>query len=233
MANTLFLRLEGALQSWGERSRWVVRDTAPEPTKSGVVGLLGCALGWRADEDLRSLSERIRMGVRCDRPGKMIVDFHTICGGVLSAEGKIKKKAGKPETVISWRGYLADASFLAAVQADDPELIEKLADAVQNPVWPVFLGRKSCPPGKPLFEGTGDFDSLEAALLAAPYQEETAGDAVQVRAVIECMPGKGIRRQDATGSNSLRTFLPRYTEEILLSINLLKGGEDVPVSPET
>ncbi|MGC8879968.1 MAG: CRISPR-associated protein Cas5, partial [Anaerolineae bacterium] len=32
MANTLFLRLEGPLQAWGERARWRVRDTAPEPT---------------------------------------------------------------------------------------------------------------------------------------------------------------------------------------------------------
>ena len=49
MANTLFLRLEGPLQSWGERGHWAVRDTAPEPTKSGVVGLLGCALGRHDD----------------------------------------------------------------------------------------------------------------------------------------------------------------------------------------
>ena len=42
----LFLRLEGPLQSWGIRSRWDVRETQPEPTKSGVIGLLGCALGY-------------------------------------------------------------------------------------------------------------------------------------------------------------------------------------------
>src|SRR5205814_6367260 len=40
------LRLEGPLQSWGSRARWDVRDTEPEPTKSGVIGLLGCALGY-------------------------------------------------------------------------------------------------------------------------------------------------------------------------------------------
>jgi CRISPR system Cascade subunit CasD len=44
MANTLFLRLEGPLQAWGERGRWSIRDSAAEPTKSGVIGLLvhGC-----------------------------------------------------------------------------------------------------------------------------------------------------------------------------------------------
>ena len=39
----LLLRLEAPLQSWGTRSRWDVRDTATEPTKSGIIGLLGCA----------------------------------------------------------------------------------------------------------------------------------------------------------------------------------------------
>ena len=128
MANTLFLRLEGPFQSWGERARWSVRDTAPEPTKSGVVGLLGCALGLNKDEDLRNLNGAIRIGVRCERPGNMLVDFHTVVGGVLSAEGKVKKTAStrKPETVISFRSYLCDASFLAAVLAS-PEWIACLA----------------------------------------------------------------------------------------------------------
>ena len=58
MANTLFLRLEGPLQSWGERGRWSVRDTALEPTKSGVIGLIACALGYRDDTQIRPLSEK-------------------------------------------------------------------------------------------------------------------------------------------------------------------------------
>ena len=44
MAEILLLRLEGPLQSWGGRARWDVRDTGRIPTKSGIVGLLGCAL---------------------------------------------------------------------------------------------------------------------------------------------------------------------------------------------
>ena len=64
MANTLYLRLEGPLQSWGERGRWSIRDTGPEPTKSGVIGLLGCAMGVNDDRELRHLSQALRMGVR-------------------------------------------------------------------------------------------------------------------------------------------------------------------------
>lgn len=207
MANTLFLRLEGPLQAWGERSRWTVRDTAPEPTKSGVVGLLGCALGYSLDEDLRTLSQVIHMGVRCDKPGKMLTDFHTIIGGVLSAEGKIKN-----ETVISWRAYICDASFLVAIQST-PEWIDRLASAVMQPVWPVFLGRKSCVPSKPIYEGVGEFSDLVQAIERWPIGNDQANE---FRAVVEVPFGKGVIRQDEVNNNSYRTFLPRSVTEIMV-----------------
>lgn len=211
MAATLFLRLEGPLQSWGERARWSVRDSAPEPTKSGVVGLLGCALGWQMDADLQRLSRAMRLGVRCDRPGVPLVDYHTVIGGVLSAEGKIKINSNtkQPETVVTHRTYLCDASFLAAVQAG-AEWVALLADALQAPVWPLYLGRKSCPPALPVFAGVGEFDSLEAAL------RSSLTDGARVRAVIETTPGAGALRRDEVNSNRQRTFLPRYTRDVWL-----------------
>lgn len=222
MANTLFLRLEGPLQSWGERSRWSERDTAPEPTKSGIVGLLGCALGLSEDEDLRTLSRAVRLGVRVDLPGRVLVDYHTIVGGIMSAEGKVKKNAstGEPETAVSRRAYLCDASFLAAVQAE-AGWIERLAAAVQAPVWPVYLGRKSCPPACPVFAGVGEFTSLEEALRFAPQQEDATALRARFdprpRAVMEALANGGARRRDEIDSRSLRTYLPRYTLEIALT----------------
>jgi len=211
MANTLLLRLEGPLQSWGERARWSIRDTAPEPTKSGVIGLLACALGWSEDADLRRLSHAVHMGVRCDRPGVLMTDYHTVSGGVMSADGKVKINSNthEPETVVSQRTYLCDASFLVAIQAHE-EWISRLAAAVQNPVWPVYLGRKSCPPAKPVFMGAGDFDSMEAALRSG------LPDGARVRAVIECSPDQGTQHRDEVGSNRRRTFLPRYTRDLWL-----------------
>lgn len=207
MANILFLRLEGPLQSWGERSRWDYRDTAAEPTKSGVVGLLGCCLGIATDEPLRFLSRNIRLGIRCDKPGTLLTDYHTISGGILSAEGKIRTS-----NVISHRQYLCDASFLAAILSEDPSLIEHLSDAVQAPYWPPFLGRKSCPPSKPIYAGVGQYSSLEEAL-----RDYDSTGLESVRVVIECKPNQGIRRLDEIDSRSLRTFLPRYRREFLMT----------------
>ena len=214
MANTLFLRLEGPMQSWGERARWSVRDSATEPTKSGLVGLLACALGWSEDDDLQNLSRSIHLGVRCDKQGVLLTDYHTIVGGVLSAEGKIKFNANthKPETVVSQRTYLHDASFLAAIRAE-PALVEKLAHALQNPVWPVYLGRKSCPPTLPVYAGEGDYESLEAAL----SNGLAAGE--RCRAVVECAPDEGFLHRDEIDSNRKRTFLARYTHDIQVTGN--------------
>lgn len=220
--NTLFLRLEGPLQSWGERAHWSERDSAPEPTKSGVVGLLGCTLGWNDDDRLRRLSQAVRLAIRCDKAGTPLRDYHTVVGGVMSAEGKIKINASTktPETLVSERRYLCDSSFLAVIQAGE-DLIAQLAAAVQAPVWTVYLGRKSCPPACPIFEGVGQFSSLDEALAAWPLPERLSQDR-RVRAIMECPPGEGIRRRDELISRTHRWFGPRYTRDVLVSVRPAK-----------
>ena len=73
--STLLLRLAAPLQAWGTDSKFEVRRTNREPSKSGVIGLLAAALGLRRDADLSELSA-LRFGVRVDRNGEVIKDFH-------------------------------------------------------------------------------------------------------------------------------------------------------------
>ena len=56
-ANTLFLRLEGPLQAWGDTSKFVIRRTMDAPTKSGVLGLLCCAMGLSREKARERLPE--------------------------------------------------------------------------------------------------------------------------------------------------------------------------------
>lgn len=221
--NTIFLRLEGALQSWGERSRWSIRDTADAPTKSGVIGLIACALGYADDEQIRPLSQKTRLGVRVDAPGVQIVDFHTIGGGydyptLLTAQGKPKKSSGAPHTEISERAYLCDASFLVALllrdDADAP-LIDQMAHALQNPIWPLFLGRKACVPGRPVFSGTGHYPSLAEALKShpgfTPYRRQRQERPFSLRLILESDTPTGRRHRDNIHSRRYRVYHPRYT----------------------
>lgn len=235
--NTLLLRLEGPLQSWGLRAHWEERDTAFEPTKSGVVGLLGCALGLRRDDErLRALSEALTMGVRIDRAGDLLVDYHTTGGGYLRAGQEVKgtrfadepyvggvlstdapNKQGRyqvkitqssktPETDVSKRSYLMDAAFLVALRNDDAALIDELAAAVQSPVWPYFLGRKACVPSAPVFAGAGTYPDLRSALTTLPLHERAVPP---VRLLIETSVGQGTLRNDNVGVPARRIFWPR------------------------
>lgn len=88
----LLLRLEGPLQSWGVRARWEIRDTQPEPTKSGIVGLLGCSLGYPRQDSrmVDELDKGLRMGVRVENPGRILEDYHTITDYLPTANSGFK-----------------------------------------------------------------------------------------------------------------------------------------------
>jgi CRISPR system Cascade subunit CasD len=160
-ANTIFLRLEGPMQSWGDQeSKFVIRRTAEAPTKSGVIGLLCAALGVpRAEADGEWLPRlgALRMGVRIDNPGIRWWDYHTVGAGMemRTAEGKHKKGA-----MLTRREYLCDASFLVALQGE-PSLIGELISAMQNPKWTLYLGRKCCPPSRPILERSTGFQPVD------------------------------------------------------------------------
>ena len=114
-ANTIFLRLEGPLQAWGDNSKFVIRRTMEAPTKSGVLGLICCAMGLSRQPAREFLPELdgMTMGARVDREGERWWDYHTVGAGygLLTAGGAIKRTAstGEIETLVSRREYLCDA----------------------------------------------------------------------------------------------------------------------------
>lgn len=169
--NTLFLRLEGPLQSWGDTSKFVMRHTMEAPTKSGVLGLVCSAMGLSRKDAEARLAElnKLAMGVRVDRAGMRWWDWHTVGAriGMTTAAGTVK--TGAQGTVIKRLEYLADASFLVALQGDS-SLVEEVASALREPKRPLFLGRRSCPPSRPIWDGDGCFASLEEALKSKPWR---------------------------------------------------------------
>jgi CRISPR system Cascade subunit CasD len=90
--------------------------------------------------------------------------------------------------------YLQDASFLVALEGDRP-ILERLNSALQDPVWPLSLGRRSCPPAVPVSVGIRDTDAI-ASLRAEPLNGRS--DAGPIRLVRELGPGdfRGEPRSD-------------------------------------
>ena len=134
--STLLLRVAGPLQSWGSSSRFQHRLTNREPTKSGIIGLLACALGRRRSEAIADLND-LKIGIRVDQPGTIIKDFHTA--------KSYKENGEQNQAFVSWRYYLADAVFLVAIEGELSRL-EQLKQALEQHAFPIFLGRRSCPP---------------------------------------------------------------------------------------
>ena len=91
---TLLIPLVGPMQSWGTRSRFDHRDTEREPSKSGVIGLVCAAIGRDRNEPIDDL-RMLRMGVRCDREGKLAKDFQTA--------QNVATAGGRKKNVVSFR----------------------------------------------------------------------------------------------------------------------------------
>lgn len=206
--NTLLLRLAGPMQAWGTQSRFTIRDTGLEPSKSGVIGLLCAALGKPRDEahpdnrDKPALAElaALRMGVRVNREGSPYCDYHTVGGehrhdrtyGVVKSDGATPSQSSQNAkfTIVSWRHYLADADFLVGLESEDETLLRRLDEALAAPHWQLFLGRKSFLPSLPVRvpDGLRMNISLEVALQTFNWPVDKRGEPLpRLRRVLEIL----------------------------------------------
>ena len=172
----LLLWLEAPLQSWGSDSKFGRRDTQTFPTKSGVPGLICSALGAGGEQhallaEFAVLSQTAISYVRGKQTREPLLrDFHMVGSGyddqdpwlnLLIPKTSEGKKAVGGGTKMTYRYYLQDAVFAVVLEvpADKAEII---AQALQNPAWDVYLGRKNCVPTDFIYRGI--FDNNAAAL---------------------------------------------------------------------
>jgi CRISPR system Cascade subunit CasD len=234
--SVLLLRLQAAMQSWGVQSRYSVRDTGREPSKSGVVGLLCAALGVpRTDTETVAEIASLQMGVRIDSPGTMEKDFHTALD-VMNAKGDKPPYSKHPKfTVISNRYYLADAVFLVGLEGNDKALLQRLYTALYNPRWMLFLGRRAFVPSAPIWLSDGLLEtSLLTALETYPWlgsNRQEYEQLARVRIVLEDPDGNDVR-PDQPISFDERRFAPRRvrTDFIALPPQRMPVGEILEIS---
>jgi CRISPR system Cascade subunit CasD len=217
------------MQSWGTQSRFSVRDTGLEPSKSGVIGLLCAAIGRPRSEPLHDLVS-LAMGVRVDREGRMARDFQTALD-VVRADG-----SGIKDCEPSERFYLADAAFLVGLEGD-PELLKQLETGLRQPKWPLSLGRKAFTPGTPIL-GPGQAmheGALRDVLRRAPWQRRRRGEIPpeRLRYILDVSYGEGEPRQDVPLSFATRQFTIRHVRTEFLPVPeqiLDPETDDVPQS---
>ncbi len=185
--NHLLLRLEAPLMSFGATAVDHRRPIQPWPAVSMLTGLLANALGWqRADaQALDRLQSRIRWAARIDRAGIALNDFQT---AQLSKDDKgwttrgvVEGRDGGADSYKSphlrSRDYRADASVLVALRMEPAEqapTLTDLANALDRPQRPLFLGRKGCLPATRISLGLVDAEDAVAAVRQAPGLPEGA-----------------------------------------------------------
>lgn len=185
MRRFLIMKLQGPMQSWGEHTFEGLRPSANIPTKSAVIGLIGACLGIRRNDrkSQKSLVGGIQIAVRADRQDidvQKITDYHTILDARVDYAG-LKSHANSIQT---WREYLCDAAFTVAVwETEDCSItIDRIAKALNHPYFTPYLGRRSCPVSRPLFENIVEADNFKAALSMIPpvygviYSDEDLGN---------------------------------------------------------
>jgi CRISPR system Cascade subunit CasD len=176
----LLLWLEGPLQAWGHDSKFGVRDTLNFPTRSGVLGLLCCARGAGGPEiewleQMSAMTMEVRAYARTDRNGKPVLrepplrDFHMVGSGyddsdpwqnLLIPKTADGKKAVGGGSKMTYRYYLQDSAFAVVLEVPEDQG-EALAEVLQNPVWDLYLGRKTCAPTELIYRGV--FGNAESA----------------------------------------------------------------------
>ena len=152
MTSTLLLLLKAPLQSWGNESRYATRTTAQIPSKSGVLGILAAAEGRRRTDDITDLAG-LTFAVRVDQSGSLLRDYQT---------AQNWQRNPKADAKLITRYFLSDAAFVAAIEAEERSLLEGLAEALNKPAFPIFLGRRSCPAPPNVVQGIVDKPAVKA-----------------------------------------------------------------------
>lgn len=162
--------IDAPMQSWGTSSRFQNRGTNHHPSKSAIAGIITAAMGIEKGssierETLAGIAELRLITVmlpRMDHRGSSVAmhrlrDFHTVGGGFSKKTHptNIPRKAkGGPgdNATITEREYLSDTRFGVLIESrrEATELLDSICEALVNPVWGIWFGRKCCLPSIPL-----------------------------------------------------------------------------------
>ena len=175
----LLFQLQAPLASWGDVAVGQFRGSRDAPGNAALVGLLGAALGvLRSDESAHAaMRDGYGFAVGTVAAGQLLRDYHT---AQVPGRSDLKDRPHrtrrdelnvpkhKLNTILSTRDYRQNAAWAVAVQAlpGAPHSLGELVQALREPRFVLYLGRKCCPPAAPLAPQLLEADSAHAALVA-------------------------------------------------------------------
>lgn len=182
MNEYLLLRLYGPMAAWGDIAVGEQRPSHGHPSKSAIIGLLAAALGLRRDEEEKhnKLNSEVCFATRVDASGEILRDYHT-----TQVPSQLRNKVfytrrdelatEKLNTILSQRDYRTDACYTIAVwlnKESSSRSLQEFEQALRQPKFILYLGRKSCPLALPLVPQIVQVETLKQAFDKIPVREE-------------------------------------------------------------
>ena len=158
MKKYLLFRLYGPMCSWGDIAVGETRPSFSHPTKSAVLGLVAGALGIRRDEEEkhRLLGEALGFAVLVESVGTPLTDYHTaqVPSGnerYYTRKDELAGPRSDLNTILSSRDYRSDGLYTVALWEKEQNEwgLKRMVDALKQPFFVPYLGRKSCPSAVP------------------------------------------------------------------------------------
>ena len=178
MHRHLVLRLEAPLAAFGGEAIDNLGVIRPFPAKSMIAGMLANALGLERYEyeTLQALQDNLLMGSRIHRHRHRLRDFQTAelskSDQGWTTREQVEGRGGGTASYLGphlrYRDYWADteANVVFRLLPGSPSSIDEIEEALQRPARPLFLGRKTCIPSVPIYDGDVRARSILGALIA-------------------------------------------------------------------
>ena len=181
MPRHLLMRLSAPLMAFGGETidnLGIIRDF---PALSMLTGLLANALGYGREEDelLDHLQARLVFGCRLEgswQNAPRLMDYQTAVihsgasgdqGWTTLGEPETRRGAAGQSTLQRYRDYHTDGQALIALRlepAHETPTLDELAQALDHPARPLFIGRKHCLPNQRVFAGWQEAENILGAL---------------------------------------------------------------------
>ena len=183
----LLFTVHAPMSAFGDVVMGRHRSSWDRPSKSGMLGLAAAALGIdRADNTgHRQLHEGLGFAVRSDALGESMTDFHTVqVGQGVNAKRALTRRdelaVAKIATLPTYREYRSDAVHTIALwrRAEVGWALQEIANALREPRWALYVGRRCCPLSLPLNPEILEAPDLMNALAMRPALPEPIADAL-------------------------------------------------------
>ncbi len=179
MQDFLIFTLYGPLVAWGDIAVGEYRPSLSHPSKSAILGLIAGALGIDRydDEAHRALDAFLGFGLRVESIGELLRDYHTVqvpaSPNTVHSTRQSELQDERIKTILSQRDYRNDAYAESAIwlKGKSNYQLADIANALHQPYYAPFLGRKSCTPALPFDPAIIKAETLKDAF--QKYHKET------------------------------------------------------------